>query len=104
VIDLTAPYRLYNRETTMTRRFIPTAIAASLTTLAAQAQSNSSTDSLLAILRASMEAKKGVTIHVHGAAVAMLVSNINDHFVEGRSQQSSRIVVRLASIDAFAMA
>jgi hypothetical protein len=34
----------------------------------------------------------------------MVVTAIGDHFVEGRSQQSSKIVVRLASIDAALMA
>lgn len=55
---------------------------------------------LIAVLRASMEKKTGVTVYLRGQTIAMVVTSIGDNFVEGRNQQSSRIVVRLASIDA----
>lgn len=67
----------------------------------AQSQSGGSGDMLLiAVLRASMEKKTGVTVYLRGQTIAMVVTSIGDNFVEGRNQQSSRIVVRLASIDA----
>jgi hypothetical protein len=56
------------------------------------------------ILTASMNEKKGVTVHVNGSAIGMLVTKIGEEFVEGRSQQFSRIVVRMASIDAATLA
>lgn len=81
----------------MNRRMIPFSIAAALTAGMASAQSG---DPLLGVLKASMEGKKGVTLHVRGQSIAMIVTGITDQYVEGRNQQSSRIVVRLASIDA----
>ncbi|MCX6603407.1 MAG: hypothetical protein NTV52_07425 [Acidobacteria bacterium] len=88
----------------MTRRLSLVSLAAGLTASLSSAQPNPSGDWILNLLRASMEAKKGVTLHIKGQTVAMLVTAIGDHFVEGRSQQSSKIVVRLDSIDAVAMA
>ena len=84
----------------MTRRSIPFFLAASVV----EAQSTPSADSMLSILRSGMETKKGVTLFVRGQTVAILVTAIGDHFVEGRNQQSSRVVVRIASIDAAAIA
>ena len=88
----------------MTRRISLVSLAAGFTASLAAAQPNPSGDWILNLLRASMEAKKGVTLHIKGQTVAILVTAIGDHFVEGRSQQSSKIVVRLESIDAVAMA
>ncbi len=84
----------------MNRRFIPFTLAAAAATTLASAQSSAGGDWILSVLRSSMETKKGITLHVRGQSVSMLVTNIGDQFVEGRSQQASRIVVRLASIDA----
>jgi hypothetical protein len=81
----------------MNRRMIPFSIAAALTATMASAQSG---DPMMSVLKASMEGKKGVTLHVRGQSIAMIVTSINDNYVEGRNQQSSRIVVRMASIDA----
>ena len=88
----------------MTRRIIPTALIASLATGLATAEAPPTGDWILNLLRASMETKKGITLHVKGQPLAMIVTAIGDHFVEGRNQQSSRLVVRIASIDAAAMA
>ena len=88
----------------MTRRLSFVSLAAGLTASIAAAQPNLDGDWILNLLRASFAAKKGVTLHIKGQTVAMLVTAIGDHFVEGRSQQSSKIVVRLDSIDAVAMA
>ncbi len=88
----------------MNRRMIPFTLVALAGTAALSAQQNPSGDWLLPLLQASMETKKGVTLNVRGQMMAMVVTAIGDHFVEGRSQQASRIVVRLASIDAASMA
>lgn len=79
---------------------IPFTLTAALATTVASAQPSASGDWIVSVLKASMETKKGVTVHVKGQAIGMLVTAIGDHFVEGRSQAASRIVVRLASIDA----
>ena len=84
----------------MTRRSIPFFIAASV----AAAQANPSADPMLAILRSSMESKKGVTLYVRGQAISIIVTAISDHFVEGRNQQASRVVIRIAAMDAASMA
>ncbi len=84
----------------MTRRSIPFFLAAS----AAAAQSNPSADSMLAVLRSSMESKKGVTLYVRGQTISIIVTAISDHFAEGRNQQAAKIVVRIAAIDAASMA
>ena len=86
----------------MTRRFIPLALAAAVT--ASAQPSSPSADWMLAVLRSSMETKKGVTLHIHGQTLGMLVTAMGEHFVEGRNQASSKIVVRIASIDAAILA
>jgi len=43
---------------------------------------------------------RSVTLHVHGATVAMLVTAIEGDQVVGRSAQHGRIVVRIDRIDA----
>jgi len=88
----------------MTRRLSFVSVAAGLTASLAAAQPNPDGDWILNLLRVSMTAKKGVTLHIKGQTVPMLVTAIGDHFVEGRNQQSSKVVVRLESIDAAAMA
>lgn len=82
------------------RRLIPFTLAAACTAAMAQAQPTSDADWIVSVLRSSLETKKGVTLHVHGQAIPLIVTAMNDRFVEGRNQQSSRIVVRIASIDA----
>lgn len=85
----------------MTRRLIPFTLAAAFV---ASAQPSPDGDWIMNLLRASMETKKGVTLHVKGQTISMVVTAIGDHFVEGRNQQASKIVVRLVSIDAAIMA
>ena len=82
------------------RRLIPFTLAAACTAVMVQAQPASDADWIVSVLRSSMETKKGVTLHVHGQAIPLIVTAMNDRFVEGRNQQSSRVVVRIASIDA----
>jgi len=68
------------------------------------AQQSPAGDWIMNLLRASMKTKKGVTVHVKGQAISMIVTAIGDHYVEGRNQQSAKIVVRTAAIDAAMMA
>lgn len=84
----------------MTRRLLPFTLA---TALVATAQPSPDGDWIMNVLRSSMETKKGVTLHVKGQAIGLVVTAIGDHFVEGRNREASKIVVRLASIDAVIM-
>jgi hypothetical protein len=88
----------------MTRRLIPFTLASAFIASQAQAQGNTSGDWIMPLLRSSMETKKGVTLHVKGQAISIMVTAIGDQFVEGRNQQYSKFVVRLAAIDAAAIA
>ena len=56
------------------------------------------------ILEASQNEKKGVTLYVKGQAISGIVLKIDAETVEMRSREFSRIVVRLDSLDAAAMA
>jgi hypothetical protein len=59
---------------------------------------------LKSILEASQNEKKGVTLYVRGQAIPGIVVKVDADTVEMRSREYSRIVVRLDSIDAAAMA
>jgi hypothetical protein len=57
------------------------------------------------ILAASRDQKKGVILYVQGQSIPGLVVRIGDDgWVEMRSQQYSRIVIRLERIDGAAIA
>jgi hypothetical protein len=56
------------------------------------------------ILEASQTDKKGVMLYVRGQAIPGLVVKIDAESVELRSREYGRIVVRLDSLDAVAMA
>ena len=45
-----------------------------------------------------------VNVYIKGQQIGLLVTNLGDKFVEGRSQAQSRIVVKIDSIDAATMA
>ena len=85
----------------MNRRLSLLALTAGLA--AAQATTTEA-DSILSVLETGLQAKKGLTVHIKGQAIPMIVTAISTHFVEGRNQQSSKIAVRLASIDAAVLA
>jgi hypothetical protein len=55
------------------------------------------------ILEDSQSQKKGVMVYIKGQTLGGLVTKLNADSVEMRSQQYSRIVVKLDSIDAVAM-
>ena len=55
---------------------------------------------LRAVLEESKDKGRGVTVHVNGTAIALAVLGGDGAFVTGRSQHSSRIVIRIERIDA----
>lgn len=55
------------------------------------------------ILKAAMEAKRGVTFYVQGQTIGGGVTKIGDGWVEVRNQTHSRVVIRLDRVDAIAM-
>jgi hypothetical protein len=59
---------------------------------------------LKSLLEASKNEKKGVTLWVKGQAIGGQVTNIDGDFVEMRSREYSRIVVKIDAIDGAAMA
>lgn len=76
------------------------ALSVAITPLGAFAQSAAAEkDALRATLLESKEKNKGVTLHAKGANIAMVVTAIDERYVIGRNQQSSRIVVRIDQID-----
>lgn len=56
------------------------------------------------IFEASQNDKKGLMLHVKGQTIAGIVVKIAADVIELRSREYSRIVVRIDSIDAAAMA
>ncbi|MEO5923652.1 MAG: hypothetical protein ABIR70_07485 [Bryobacteraceae bacterium] len=59
---------------------------------------------LKSLLEASKNDKKGVTLWVKGQAIGGQVTNMDGEFVELRSREYSRIVVKWDAIDGAAMA
>ncbi|MBL8175467.1 MAG: hypothetical protein JNK48_12405 [Bryobacterales bacterium] len=55
------------------------------------------------LIKASMESKKGLTFYVKGQTIGGAVTKFANGFVELRSQQFSRVVIKLDSVDAVAM-
>ena len=58
------------------------------------------TTAIVEILTAAQKAQRGVTLWVGGQTVGGAVVRIDDSSVELRNQTQSRVVVRLARIDA----
>lgn len=56
-------------------------------------------DPLRATLLESKEKNRGVTIHAHGVSIGCVVVSVDDRYVIGRSNQASRVVIRLDRID-----
>lgn len=76
------------------------ALGAAVNPLGAIAQTAAAEkDALRATLLESKEKNKGVTLYAKGASIAMVVTAIDERYVTGRSQQASRIVVRIDQID-----
>ncbi|HSV55173.1 MAG TPA: hypothetical protein VLJ57_23820 [Burkholderiaceae bacterium] len=85
------------------RSFRPVLLAAllctGLLTQAAMAQPAADKDPIRTVLLESKEKSRGVVIHANGSAINVVVVQVDDHFVIGRSTTSSRIVVRMDRID-----
>lgn len=56
-------------------------------------------DPLLTVLQESKDKNRGVSLHVNGNSVGMVVTAIDGQYVIGRSQTASRIVIRLDRVD-----
>ncbi len=56
-------------------------------------------DALRAVLAESKEKNRGVAIHANGTTINGVVVSWDDRYVIARSQQSSRIVIRMDRID-----
>ena len=97
-----------HRMTTLLPRLLPCLLAGALLVAASSRAADmppaAEKDPLRALLLESISKNKGVTVHTGGAAIGMVVTAIDGCCVFGRSQQSSRIVVRLDRIDAVAAA
>lgn len=56
------------------------------------------------LFKVSMETKKGLMFYTKGQTIAGVVTRIAETHVEARNQQYSKIIIRLDSVDAVAMA
>ena len=56
-------------------------------------------DELRSLLLESKDKNRGVAIYANGVTVNAVVVSVDDKYVVGKSQQSSRIVIRLDRID-----
>jgi hypothetical protein len=64
-----------------------------------QAQGGGGADELRSVLAESKEKNRGIAIYTNGVTVNAVVVSVDDKYVVARSQQSSRIVIRLDRID-----
>ena len=55
------------------------------------------------LLEKSRNENKGITLYVNGITIGALVTNVGEEFVEGKSREFGRIVIRLDRIDGAAM-
>jgi hypothetical protein len=56
-------------------------------------------DELRSVLQESKEKNRGVAIYTNGVTVNAVVVSVDERYVVAKSQQSSRIVIRLDRID-----
>lgn len=85
----------------MTRR--QTFAFAALLAAPAMAAKEEETPMFDELIKASMDNKKGLTFYVKGQTIGGAVTKIGNGFVEVRSQQYSRVVIKLDSVDAVGM-
>lgn len=74
-------------------------LCAGLLSSASAQQAGVEKDPIRSVLMESKEKARGVVLHTQGAAINLVVVQVDDLFVVGRSNTSSRIVVRLDRID-----
>ena len=87
------------------RAFLTAAVVAAVATICPtvthpQQEATMPNDPLLELLQASLNDKRGVTLALEGSTTALVVTEISDTYVVGRSQQYDRMVVRLDRIQA----
>jgi len=82
-----------------TSRTLAAMLAAILFSVPLYAQTPGATDELRAVLLESKEKNRGVAIYSNGVTVNAVVVSVDDKYVVAKSQQSSRIVIRLDRID-----
>lgn len=89
-------------------RLFPLLLASSIVAVgvagATEATAPAEKDPLRAVLAESKDKSRGVTIYTHGASIPLVVTALDDRYVFGRSQQATRIVVRIDQIDGVAAA
>jgi len=59
-------------------------------------------DDFRELLLAAQKEQKGVQVHVNGQSIPLLVTGVGLEFVEGKSREFSKILIRLDRIDAVA--
>ena len=64
-----------------------------------QAQGGAAGDELRSVLLESKEKNRGIAIYTNGVTVNAVVVSVDDKYVVAKSQQSSRIVIRLDRVD-----
>jgi hypothetical protein len=83
-----------------TARFLaPLLLSALLAGPALASEAAAEKDPLRAVLLESKEKNRGVAIHANGVSINAVVVSVDERHVIARSQQSSRIVIRLDRID-----
>jgi len=65
----------------------------------AAAQTAQEPDPLRAVLLESKDKNRGVAIHANGTTINAVVVAVDDRYLIAKSQQSSRIVIRIDRID-----
>jgi hypothetical protein len=76
-------------------------VAASLASpvFAADPPKGGAADALRSVLLESKDKNRGIAIYTNGVTVNAVVVEVDDHYVIAKSQQSSRIVIRLDRVD-----
>ena len=67
--------------------------------LCVAAQTGGAADELRSVLLESKEKNRGIAIYTNGVTVNAVVVSVDDKYVVAKSQQSSKIVIRLDRID-----
>lgn len=83
----------------MSRLLSALLLACLLSTAAAAADPAPLSDPLRAVLQESKDKNRGVSLHVNGSTIGMVVTSWDEQYVIGRSQTTSRIVIRLDRVD-----
>jgi hypothetical protein len=82
-----------------TSRTLAAMLAAISFALPLYAQAQGAADELRSVLLESKDKNRGVAIYTNGVTVNAVVVSVDDKYVVAKSQQSSKIVIRLDRID-----